>query len=135
MIAEHGKDKIMKRIKIAAGSDDGKIINQHFGFAEQFAIFEWEPENDRHRFLEFRKTERACNLGSHDEKKLVSTIRLLNDCAVVLVSNIGEGAQQITQANGLQVLKIGGRVDDALKKLKESKYLKKQLNTERSVGI
>ena len=42
--------------KVAVTSSDGKFINQHFGRAQQFLIFEIDDEGD-YKFLELRKND------------------------------------------------------------------------------
>lgn len=40
--------------KVAVASSDGKYINQHFGWAQQFLIFEID-DNGEYKFLEPQK--------------------------------------------------------------------------------
>ncbi len=44
--------------KAAVASSDGKVINQHFGRAKEFLIF--EITNQEFQFLELRQNNPAC---------------------------------------------------------------------------
>ncbi len=39
--------------KVAVASSDGKFVNQHFGMAQQFLIF--EIDDDEYKFMELRR--------------------------------------------------------------------------------
>lgn len=49
--------------RVAAASTDGKVVNQHFGRAELFHIFEIS-EDEGYRFLESRKVDACCGMKS-----------------------------------------------------------------------
>nr|WP_279383518.1 NifB/NifX family molybdenum-iron cluster-binding protein [Methanobacterium formicicum] len=53
-------------IKVAVASSDGKYINQHFGMASQFLIFQLD-DNGTHKFLELRENKPACSTEGHSE--------------------------------------------------------------------
>ncbi|WP_272942742.1 NifB/NifX family molybdenum-iron cluster-binding protein [Methanobacterium formicicum] len=42
-------------IRVAAASSDGKYVNQHFGKADKFLIFDIK-DNGEHEFIELRET-------------------------------------------------------------------------------
>jgi nitrogen fixation protein NifB len=74
----------------AVASGGGGLINQHFGEAHEFLIY--EASNRGVRFIGTRNTERYCtgstNCGTA-ETILQKTIRALNGCAVVLCAKVG----------------------------------------------
>ena len=102
--------------KIAAASSDGKVVNQHFGRSKQFLIFEVE-DNGEYRFSELRETKPSCGLGEHHEDELQKTIDVLGDCSIVLVNQIGPGAEQALKARHIKAYSITGFIDEALSKL------------------
>lgn len=101
--------------KIAVASSDGKVVNQHFGRATQFLIF--EIENGAFNFLELLDANPFCNQGEHDDNRLSSAVDALIECRAVLVSQIGNGAAETLRGRGIDVFDIHTFIEDALKKL------------------
>ena len=103
--------------KIAAASTDGKVVNQHFGRAEQFHILLADGETMEYRFEESRRTSPLCGGGDHDTGELEKTAELLADCDYLLVSRIGPGARQVMEEHGVEVFELSGFIEDSLKRL------------------
>ena len=103
-------------IKVAVASNDGKFINQHFGHAQTFLIFELN-EDGTFEFIETRKNVPTCNGGDHSASALDSTLDIIKDTSIVLVSQIGPGASQFLLSNGIQPFMIPTYIDEALEKL------------------
>jgi len=103
--------------KIAVASSDGKVVNQHFGKATQFLIF--EVEGDYFKFMEILEANAFCNNGEHDENKLLSAVDALEGSRAVLVSQIGKGAVQALKTKGIDVFDVHNFIEDALKELIE----------------
>lgn len=101
--------------KIAVASSDGKVVNQHFGKATQFLIF--EMEENTFKFLELLKTTPFCNNAEHDDNKLFSSVTALEGCRAVVVSQIGSGAADALRNKGIEPLEIHNFIEDALKEL------------------
>jgi len=101
--------------KIAVASSDGKVVNQHFGRATQFLIFEVDGEN--FKFLELLEAGAFCNHGEHDENKLLSAVEALKGSRAVLVSQIGKGAAEALRRNGIDSFDVRNFIEDALNKL------------------
>jgi predicted Fe-Mo cluster-binding NifX family protein len=110
--------------RVAVASSDGKFVNQHFGHAEQFLIF--EIAGDDCQYIETRVTDPLCDDLGHDEDRLSGIVRLLDDCRAVLVAKIGPGALDQLQARGIQAIAIPRFIDDALYALIASNKLKQQ---------
>lgn len=77
-------------VRMAVASSGGGVINQHFGHAKEFLIY--EASSAGVRFLGSRKAAQYCG-GEADcgeaENTLARTIAVLADCEVVLCSRIG----------------------------------------------
>jgi predicted Fe-Mo cluster-binding NifX family protein len=101
--------------RVAVASSDGKYVNEHFGRAQQFLIFDLTPGG--YQFLELRKNEPSCRSDQTDEVKHLPTIDLLEDCQGVLVARIGPGAEAVLNQKGIQVYVILDFIDEALKQL------------------
>ena len=82
-------------MRIAVVSSDGKVINQHFGKASRFLIF--EVDCDKIRFIEVRETTPLCGSADygHADDALSRTISLISDCEAVLCARIGSDAEEI----------------------------------------
>ncbi|MBI4856345.1 MAG: dinitrogenase iron-molybdenum cofactor biosynthesis protein [Acetobacterium woodii] len=99
-------------MRIAAASSDGKLINQHFGHAKDFYIF--EKDADRFRYLELRTGKPFCNGGEHDDDELEDAINLIEDCSYVLVTQIGNGAELELNKRGIIAKIARGFFNDCL---------------------
>lgn len=94
--------------KVAVASTDGVDINEHFGRAEEFWIYE-KNEEGAYQFLERRKN----NLEESGDHR-VATVQLLTDVEVVLVNKIGPGAEKELRREGIIALSISGSIERAL---------------------
>ena len=71
-------------MKVAFASSDNHHIDQHFGWAEKFAI--WDIEMDQARFSGMVQLEAD---GADKEDKIAARAGALSDCAIVYVTQIG----------------------------------------------
>jgi nitrogen fixation protein NifX len=101
--------------RVAVASTDGKYVNEHFGRAKQFLVF--ELSDNVYQFIELRQNQPSCNVEEPDETRHLSTIELLADCKAVLVARIGPGAEQYLNKQGIKAITIPEFIEDALKKL------------------
>ncbi len=98
--------------KVAIASTDGISINEHFGRAEEFLIYEVN-EGGTYQFLEHRKNNPHCSTEkAHHTAD--ATAELLADVKVVLVSQIGPGAAKALEAKGVVPLTVTGTIEKAL---------------------
>lgn len=106
--------------KIALASSDGININQHFGKAIFFRVY--ELDNSGYKFIESRDAVAACqHARTHSSTDFDRVVELLSDCDAVLVSKIGEGAAAYIISKGLRVFEVSGSIDGVLNKLIEDK--------------
>lgn len=102
--------------KIAVASTDGKVVNQHFGRANQFYIIEVNDEC-KYKAIELRKVPPVCQGGDHDEASMQRNIKLLSDCEYVLVSRIGQAAENALEQQGIEAYVIPDIIENAVYKL------------------
>jgi predicted Fe-Mo cluster-binding NifX family protein len=102
--------------KVAVASSDGKFVNQHFGRANQFLIFEVRDDGS-YEFLTLRKNIPPCNSGESHDDLLTKTVDLISDCRAVLVSRVGSGAAEALGLRGIQPYVIPNFIEDSLKQL------------------
>lgn len=121
-------------VKIAFASSDRRAVNQHFGAAEAFSIYELDGHESRLiEVAEFIETA----MDGH-EGKLAAKVDLLGDCAAVYCNAVGASAIQQLLAKSIQPMRVdeGTAIDELLSGLKKSrlneppvwlaKHLKKQ---------
>lgn len=72
--------------RVAVASDDGKSVNCDFATTDQFFVF--ELCDNSLQLLEIRKLNNI-SLPGYRKKLLIKIIDFINDCEVVLASEIG----------------------------------------------
>lgn len=122
------------KVKIAFATSDRRAVNQHFGAAEAFAVYELgECDARLVEVAQFTETE----MDGH-EGKLAAKVELLGDCAAVYCNAAGASAIQQLLAAGIQPMRVdeGTSIEELLCGLQKSvvnepplwlaKHLKKQ---------
>jgi len=122
------------KVKIAFATSDRRAVNQHFGAAESFAIYEvGEHETRLIEVVEFIETE----MDGHDGK-LAAKVELLGDCAAVYCNAVGASAIQQLLLKSIQPMRVdeGTLIDELLCGLRKNllneppgwlaKHIKKQ---------
>lgn len=108
----------MPRVKIAAVTDDGETLSNHFGMAARYVVIETEDG------LVLRRETRAkphhtvhpdhSQPHSHDHDLHEDMFAPVRDCQVLLVGGMGGGAYNKALSAGLQVMLTSGGIEDAL---------------------
>jgi predicted Fe-Mo cluster-binding NifX family protein len=101
--------------RIAAASTDGKTIDEHFGKAASFLIFETGKEGCA--CIERRSVTPLSSGDKHTEEGLLSTIEALKDCTAVIAVKVGGAVKRALEINGISVFERSDSVDNALSKL------------------
>lgn len=109
-------DKRGIKFKVAVASSDGIVVNQHFGRAEIFRIYDIEQDNTTH-FKEIRNFLPLCQSGTHDDSKMEERIQCLTDCKYVLVSKIGPAAINALEQYGISPMELPGMIEESLQRL------------------
>jgi len=89
-------------VLIAVATSGQDLINQHFGHAKEFQIYQASPEGVK--FMDHRKTELYCSGDAtcgEAESALANTIRSLAGCEVVLCAKIGYEPWELLEAAGI----------------------------------
>lgn len=102
-------------MKVAIVSTDGKVINQHFGKASRFFIFDVD-DCGKIQFLEVRETIPVCGSADygHADEVLSRTISLISDCEALLCSRIGSKPQEELRKKGIKPVEAPYFIDEAL---------------------
>lgn len=104
-------------VRIAVASTDGKIVNQHFGKADQFYIIDADEESIMFQLTEIRQTGSVCQGGEHEDSRLLEAVSKLSDCDYVLVSRIGMRARNVLEESGIEAYEIPGVIEESVDKL------------------
>ncbi|OPY24500.1 MAG: Dinitrogenase iron-molybdenum cofactor [Methanobacterium sp. PtaU1.Bin242] len=104
-------------MKIAVASTEGKIIDLHFGDANQFLIF--KLEDGEGKFQEIRE-KTLMPLNEHTERWIAS-IELINDCKAVICNKIGKEPTIELRKIGIKPIQLDCEVNKALREC--SKHL------------
>ncbi|MCD6272018.1 MAG: dinitrogenase iron-molybdenum cofactor biosynthesis protein [Deltaproteobacteria bacterium] len=101
----------MTTSRIAVVSTDVKTVNDHFGRAERFLIYDVD---DKITFVEERLTEKY-SIGDpnhdFDPQKFNRSANLLKDCSRIYVSRIGERPESELQKLGTEPVIYDGLID------------------------
>jgi predicted Fe-Mo cluster-binding NifX family protein len=103
---------------IAVASHDGKEINQHFGHAERFLIY--DVEGTEVTLVDEKKFERYCTydqdhpLRAHILKAIAYS---LGDCRAVICAQIGQGPQLEMERLGIETFVADGPIKPTLLEL------------------
>jgi len=103
---------------IAVASKDGREINQHFGHAERFLIF--DVEQGEAKLVDEKKVERYCSydqdhpLRAHILEAIACALR---DCRAIVCAQIGQGPQMEMERLGIDTFVADGEIKPALVEL------------------
>jgi predicted Fe-Mo cluster-binding NifX family protein len=103
---------------IAVASKDGREINQHFGHAERFLIY--EVEQGEVKLVDEKKVERYCSfdpehpLRSHVLKEIADALR---GCRAVAIAQIGEHPRGELEGLGIEPYAVSGPIKTTLLEL------------------
>lgn len=90
------------KILVAVATKGGGIVNQHFGHAKEFQIF--EVDANEAKFVGHRKIDQYCQGGYGEEATLEYVIKTVADCQAILVSKVGECPKAELKQAGLEVV-------------------------------
>ena len=102
--------------RIAVASSDAKVINEHFGRANEIFIIDLVSEGT-YTFVEKRATAPISINGEDSQQALSERVEALKDCIAVLVAQIGTLAERALEQNGISVFVQPDYIDSALLKL------------------
>lgn len=114
-------------MKIAVASSDGKTVDQHFGQACHFLIF--QMGNEGLKFLEMR--EKSKKPVYDHEYRWKRGLDLLKDCRVIFCRRIGDEPRQELQELGIEVVESKKETIP----IAVTQYLTKMINEIRLEGV
>jgi len=111
-IATDGAGKPRQAVLVAVASTGGGRVNQHFGQAEEFWIYEAAP--GWAKFVQARNVRRFCSglLGCDDDPSaLGKLVEMLSDCAAVITADIGPHPREALESLGIRCITVGDDAD------------------------
>lgn len=112
---------VILSVRAAIASTDGIVVNEHFGRADRFHIYELSDSG--FRFIETRFTDKCCHGGEHEDISFDRIAEALSDCKAVFVSKIGYGAAAYMESKGFEIFESPNFINDVLQKVIDEKIL------------
>jgi nitrogen fixation protein NifB len=97
------------KILVAVATKGGGLVNQHFGHAKEFQIY--EVDANEVKFVGHRKVDHYCQTGYGEEATLAGIIATIADCKAVLTAKIGSCPQAELKKAGLDVMEDYEAID------------------------
>ena len=107
-------------LKLAFASSDRKTVNQHFGAAQAFVVYEVSASD--FQLAEVVEFSGQSTVRDGHEAKLDAKIRLLEGCSAVYCNAVGASAIRQLLAAGIQPLKVaeGSGIDEQVELLQQA---------------
>lgn len=101
-------------MRVAAASSDGVVVNQGFGGARNFFIY--DVRGGEAKFIERRK--KAQSSGELEGSSAgAAPLALVSDCELVLCTEIGEGPARKLKERGTEVVIVNAVIDFILQSI------------------
>ncbi len=89
-----------RKILVAVATKGGGKVNEHFGHAKEFQIYELSTAGSK--FVGHRRVDLYCQGGYGEEDALAGVIRAINDCVAVFVAKIGGCPKEELRKAGIE---------------------------------
>jgi MoaA/NifB/PqqE/SkfB family radical SAM enzyme len=101
----------------AVASKNGMLVDQHFGHATGFYIYEYKE--GQANFIERREVPQYCfgsdHCGKHHDELMDSIIKTIKGCSAVIAMRIGDVPRMRLNAEGINVVATYNYVTDAVR--------------------
>lgn len=91
-----------EKILVAVATKGGGLVNQHFGHAKEFQVY--EVDGNEVRYAGHRRIDQYCQGGYGEEATAENIMKAIADCKAVLVSKIGNCPKEKLHAAGIQTV-------------------------------
>lgn len=97
-------------MRIAITTTDGKKVNQHFGKATRFSIYDWE--NGKLKMVDLREVQSYCECENDKpldlnhkflKDRFTRVANQLNDCKILYTKQIGDKPKKQLENRGVEV--------------------------------
>jgi nitrogen fixation protein NifB len=103
-VQELNSTPVEERVKVlvAVATKGGGLVNQHFGHAKEFQIY--EVDGSEVKYVGHRKVDHFCQGGYSEKATMEKIIEAISDCKAVLVSKVGDSPKEKLNNAGIQVV-------------------------------
>ena len=123
---EKYKDRSDFMARVAVATTDGTAINEHFGRAKEFIVYEVSGDGT---YTQVKKISTGEGGEEDKHEALDTTVNLLEGVEIVLAAQIGPKAIRALQDKGIIGFGIVGSIDSALKSYAKRSKLVKNITT------
>ncbi|MEL6603346.1 MAG: nitrogenase cofactor biosynthesis protein NifB [Cyanobacteria bacterium J06614_10] len=109
-------------ILVAVATKGGGLVNQHFGHAKEFMIYEVDATDAK--FVGHRKIDNYCQSGYGEAATLSGIIDTVADCKAVLASKVGPCPTKDLQKAGLVVVEAYDVIETVARQFYDEHILK-----------
>jgi len=102
-------------MRFAVASKSGTEVDQHFGHAERFLIFETGPEGSR--LVEEVRVDKYCSFDPQSpfrHRQFDAIADALRGCAAVVTAMIGQYPKEELKKSGIEAISATGTIEQAL---------------------
>ncbi len=126
---DNKKELSEKPVLFAVSSKSGVLVDQHFGHATDFYIYEYKGCNIK--FKERRSVSKYCDGvencdgmgGGNRESKIDNILEVVKDCKAVVAMRIGEAPKQKLKDKDIETFTTYDRIEDAVKQAAEKLFV------------
>jgi nitrogen fixation protein NifB len=97
------------KILVAVATKGGRLVNQHFGHAKEFQIY--EVDGNAIQFVGHRKIDQYCQGGYGEKATLSNIMTAIADCKAVFASKIGTCPQEKLRKAGIEPVEVYEVID------------------------
>lgn len=90
------------KILVAVATKGGERINEHFGHAKEFQVYEVSGKGVK--FISHRRVDLYCQGGYGEEDALDTIVNAISDCEAVLIAKIGDCPRQKLEDRGIDAV-------------------------------
>jgi len=125
-VAKNPKAAATPKILVAVTTKGSGIVNQHFGHAKEFQIY--EVDANEVKFVGHRKIDQYCQTGYGEEATLENIIEAISDCKAVLTAKVGNCPQESLKKAGIEPVEAYDAIDVVAKEF-YSKFIQQLTNS------
>lgn len=114
------------KILIAVATKGGGLVNQHFGHAKEFQVY--EVDGREVRYVAHRRVDQFCQGGYGEKATMENIIQAIADCKAVLVSKVGESPREKLANAGIQAVEAYDLIDKVALEYYQEWLASNQLN-------
>ncbi len=109
------------KYRAALASFDGQYVDEHFGHAQKYYIYEFDSEDNSCGFVEKRFVDARCECSLGIEDAFDGVLGKLGDVGALIISRIGKGATELVESRGYVIYESVSAINDVLESIKKNR--------------